>query len=63
MAQGWSKGTWSSARWGPWEPRAVQQDQVQVLHLDHGNSWCQSRLGDEQIQSSCAEKELGVQVG
>jgi len=33
-----------------------------VLHLGQGNSWYQYRLGDEGMESSPAEKELGVLV-
>ena len=33
-----------------------------VLHLGQGNPWYQDRLGDEGIESSPAEKDLGVPV-
>ncbi|RMC19237.1 hypothetical protein DUI87_03843 [Hirundo rustica rustica] len=31
-----------------------------VLHVDQGSSWYQHRLGDEQVESSSGEKDLGV---
>ncbi|KAJ7414566.1 rna-directed dna polymerase from mobile element jockey-like [Pitangus sulphuratus] len=31
-----------------------------VLHLGQGNSWYQSNLGDEQIESCPVKKDLGV---
>ncbi|KAJ7408333.1 rna-directed dna polymerase from mobile element jockey-like [Willisornis vidua] len=36
---------------------------TKVLHLGQGNFWYQSRLGDEQMESSPAQKGLGVLVG
>jgi len=33
-----------------------------VLHLDQANPWYQYRLGDEEIESSPAEKDVGVRM-
>ena len=51
--------TWEVA---PCEPRAVQQGQVKVLHLDRGNLRYMYRLGKEWIGNSPEEKDLGVLV-
>lgn len=34
----------------------------EVLHLGQGKPWDQPRLGNEQIQSSPVQKDLGVLV-
>jgi len=44
------------------EPHDVQQAKSKVLHTSRGNPQYQYRLGDEGIQSSPSEKDLGVLV-
>ena len=33
-----------------------------ILHLGHGNPGCTYRLGNERLESSSAERDLGVLV-
>ncbi|KAJ7423240.1 rna-directed dna polymerase from mobile element jockey-like [Willisornis vidua] len=39
-----------------------EKTKCKMLHLGECSSWYQYRLGDEQVESSPAEKGLGVQV-
>ena len=38
------------------------KSKCKILHLAHGNSHCQYKLGDERIESSPAKKDLRVRV-
>ena len=38
------------------------EGKCQILHLRHGNPGCTYRLGNERLESSSAERDLGVLV-
>lgn len=40
----------------PGEPHGVQQIQVEILHLDHGNPHDEYKVGDKRMENSSAEK-------
>ncbi|PKU44639.1 hypothetical protein llap_5075 [Limosa lapponica baueri] len=49
-------------KWAHVNLMRVNKAKCKVLHLGQGSSWYQYRLGDDEIESSSAKKDLGILV-
>jgi len=49
--------------WAQKDPVRFNRAKCKVLHLDHSSPHYQYKLGNERIEHSPAEKDLGVLVG
>ena len=49
-------------QWAQVNPVKFNKPQCKILHLGHGNSHCQYKLGDVRIAHSPAKQDLGVVV-